>query len=250
MKYEVGFIGCGNMASAIISGLINKSGINPDDIIASDAMEPALSKIKQAHSINTTSDNKEVAKESHILFLAVKPQYYADVLAEIKGLITDAQIVVTIAPGKTLSWLGEGLGPVKIVRTMPNTPALVGEGITGVCKNANVSEEEFAYVMKLLESFGMAEEIPEALMDVCVSVSGSSPAYVFMFIELWLMQQLQMVCQETRPTSLLPRQFLEVPGWSSKQESIPASLRIWFVLPAEQQSKLFVYLKKKASEVQ
>lgn len=183
MKYEVGFIGCGNMASAIISGLINKSGINPDDIIASDAMEPALSKIKQAHSINTTSDNKEVAKESHILFLAVKPQYYADVLAEIKGLITDAQIVVTIAPGKTLSWLGEGLGPVKIVRTMPNTPALVGEGITGVCKNANVSEEEFAYVMKLLESFGMAEEIPEALMDVCVSVSGSSPAYVFMFIE-------------------------------------------------------------------
>lgn len=183
MTYKVGFIGCGNMASAIISGLINKAEISADKIIASDASEATLSSKSEKYGIVTTSDNKKVAKESEVIFLAVKPQYYADVIAEIKSYITDKQIVVTIAPGKTLDWLEEGLGPVKIVRTMPNTPALVGEGVTGVCKNEYVYDGEFQYIMSLISSFGMAEAIPESLMDVCVSVSGSSPAYVFMFIE-------------------------------------------------------------------
>lgn len=104
-------------------------------------------------------------------------------IAEIQPTLPGGQIIVTIAPGKTLAWLGERLGDVKIVRTMPNTPALVGEGITGVCKNNLVTEDEFAYVLKLLSSFGLAEAIPESLMDAVVSVSGSSPAYVFLFIE-------------------------------------------------------------------
>lgn len=183
MKYKVGFIGCGNMASAIISGLINNAGINASSIIAADASEAAISKAASTTGIDTTLDNTEVAKESEIIFLSVKPQYYESVISEIKDCITNNQVVVTIAPGKTLSWLGEKLGNIKIVRTMPNTPALVGEGITGVCKNSNVTDEEFHYVMELLSSFGLAEAIPESLMDVCVSVSGSSPAYVFMFIE-------------------------------------------------------------------
>lgn len=184
MKYKVGFIGCGNMASAIIAGLINKANISPTDIIASDASEEALKKTSASLGIANTTDNCNVAANSHILFLSVKPQYYETVISEIKDCITDSQIIVTIAPGKTLSWLSEKLGSnTKIVRTMPNTPALVGEGITGVCKNNLVTDEEFALVMNLLSSFGLAEAIPESLMDVCVSVSGSSPAYVFMFIE-------------------------------------------------------------------
>ncbi len=183
MNYKIGFIGCGNMASAIISGLINKADIKPEEIIASDASQVALDKIASNSGINTTMDNTMVSMESHVLFLAVKPQYYESVINEIKDCLRDNQIIVTIAPGKTLNWLEEGLGKVKIVRTMPNTPALVGEGVTGVCKNEYVTEDEFAYIMTLLESFGMAEAIPETLMDVCVSVSGSSPAYVFMFIE-------------------------------------------------------------------
>lgn len=184
MKYKVGFIGCGNMASAIIGGLINNANIAPDEIIAADASEAALEKAASSLKINTTTDNCLVASESEVLFLSVKPQYYEVVIAGIKDVLPKNQVIVTIAPGKTLEWLAEHLGnTVKIVRTMPNTPALVGEGITGVCKNELVSDEEFAYVMSLLGSFGLAEAIPESLMDVCVSVSGSSPAYVFMFIE-------------------------------------------------------------------
>ncbi len=184
MKYKVGFIGCGNMAKAIIGGLINNAGITPKEIIAADASKEAIEKASDNIGIDTTLNNKEVASNSDVLFLSVKPQFYETVITEIKDSISANQIVVTIAPGKTLAWLAERIGSdVKLVRTMPNTPALVGEGITAVCKNSLVSEEEFSYIMSLLSSFGLAEEISENLMDVVVSVSGSSPAYVFMFIE-------------------------------------------------------------------
>lgn len=183
MKYKVGFIGCGNMASAIIGGLKKNADIAAGEIIVADALSGALEKAKSELGVDT-GDNKIVAAASDILFLSVKPQYYEDVINEIKNVIPVNQVIITIAPGKTLKWLGERLGSdKKIIRTMPNTPALVGEGITGVCKNENVTDEEFSYAMSLLSSFGIAEAIDETLMDVCVSVSGSSPAYVFMFIE-------------------------------------------------------------------
>lgn len=184
MNYKVGFIGCGNMASAIISGLTTHAGITAQDIIVADASPAALEKAKSSLSVNTTTDNCEVAANSDVLFLSVKPQFYETVINQIKDIQIEEQIIVTIAPGKTLTWLAERLGDTrKIIRTMPNTPALVGEGITGVCRNSLVTDEEFSYVMKLLSSFGLAEAVPETLMDAVVSVSGSSPAYVFMFIE-------------------------------------------------------------------
>ena len=108
----------------------------------------------------------------------------ADVIAGIKDEVTDDQIVITIAPGKTLSWLADQFGrAVKIVRTMPNTPAMVGEGMTAACPNEHMTEEEIGRVKEILESFSRVELVPEKLMDVVTAVSGSSPAYVFMFIE-------------------------------------------------------------------
>lgn len=181
---KLGFIGAGNMAKAIMGGVLKNGIFKPEEVIASDLYVPGLEAAKESLGINITTDNKEVAKNSEVLFLAVKPQFYADVIKEISEFITEKQIVVTIAPGKTLEYLGETFGhPVKIVRTMPNTPALVGEGITGVCHNDLVSKEELDYVCHILNGFGKAEVVPERLMDVVVSVSGSSPAYVFMFIE-------------------------------------------------------------------
>ena len=118
-----------------------------------------------------------------MLILSVKPQYYAEAIAEIRDCVSDDQLIITIAPGKTLAWLEEQFGrPVKIVRTMPNTPALVGEGMTAACVNPYVTEEEKDYALKILSSFGKVEFVPEHLIDAVVAVSGS-PAYVFMFIE-------------------------------------------------------------------
>ena len=119
-----------------------------------------------------------------MIILSVKPQFYEEVINQIKDCVKKEQIIITIAPGKTLAWLAEKFGKeVKIVRTMPNTPALVGEGMTAMCPNEYMEKEEIEYVKQLLESFGRVEVVPERLMDVVVSVSGSSPAYIFMMIE-------------------------------------------------------------------
>ncbi|MEG0308798.1 MAG: pyrroline-5-carboxylate reductase [Clostridium sp.] len=184
MKMKLGFIGCGNMAKAMIGGIIGSGIIPAEEIIASDAYAIGLQNTKGELGINITSDNSEVAVVSQVVVLAVKPQYYGDVIKEITDAITPDTIIVTIAPGQSLEKLQGQFGKVvKIVRTMPNTPALVGEGITGVCKNDLVTEKELNYVCKILSGFGKVEVVAENLMDTVVGVSGSSPAYVFMFIE-------------------------------------------------------------------
>lgn len=181
---RLGFIGCGNMATAIIKGIINNGVASEDDIMGADLSEDCLNKIKSDFGIQTTADNREVAAKTEVLFLSVKPQFYETVIQEIQDVVTDAQLIITIAPGKTLEWLDSQFGrELKIVRTMPNTPALVGEGITAVCYNQNVTKSDLEKVIAILQSFGKCEVIPEHLMDVVTSVSGSSPAYVFMFIE-------------------------------------------------------------------
>ena len=181
---KLGFIGCGNMAGAIIGGIINNHVYEANDIIGSDLLEAGRERVKELYGIHVTAENVEVVRQAEVVFLAVKPQYYEAVLDEIKGEVKEGQIFISIAPGKTLAWMGERLGAdVKIVRTMPNTPALVGEGMTAACANALVTAEDMQEVIRILSATGEVEVIAENLMDVVVGVSGSSPAYVFLFIE-------------------------------------------------------------------
>ena len=181
---KLGVIGLGNMATAIIGGIIKAGMFAPSEIIGSDASDGQRKKAENDLGINTSEKNSAAVKDCDYVILAVKPQIYEDVLPEIKEVLTDKQVLISIAPGKTLEYLQERLIPgAKIVRLMPNTPALVGEGCTGVCKNANVTEDEFAYVMMMLAGFGRAFEVKESQMDAVVAVSGSSPAYVFMLID-------------------------------------------------------------------
>ena len=181
---KLGFIGTGNMAGAIMGGIIKKGIIAPEEIIGSDIMEAGRERAKKEHGIHVTADNIEVTQKAEVLVLSVKPQFYAQTIAEIKDAVREDQLIITIAPGKTLAWLEEQFGKkVKIVRTMPNTPALVGEGMTAACPNDAVTVEEKNYALELLSSFGKVEIVPEHLIDAVVAVSGSSPAYIFMMIE-------------------------------------------------------------------
>ncbi len=183
-KMKLGIIGLGNMATAMLGGIIGAGLIKKEDINGSDYSEAAGKTIADKLGINVGTDNIKAMEGADIVILAVKPQVYATVLEEIKGSLKATQVVISIAPGKTLAYLEAALGTdKKIVRLMPNTPALVMEGCTGVCKNKNVTEEEFKTVMSLLNSFGKAYEVNENQMDAVVAISGSSPAYVFMFIE-------------------------------------------------------------------
>lgn len=184
MEKNIGFIGSGNMAKAILGGLLT-SGIAPaGNIMASALTEKTITSINHEYNIRTTRDNKEVAASADYLFLAVKPDQYAGVIEEVREHIQKDAIVITIAAGVTLHTLAEQFGTqVKIVRTMPNTPSLVGEGMSALCPNENVTDAELEEVLMLFESFGKAEVLEENLMDAVPAVSGSSPAYVFMFIE-------------------------------------------------------------------
>lgn len=182
---KIGFIGLGNMATAIIGGMLQKEVAAAQEIIGADAFPAAAEKAKEKFAINVADNNVDVAKAADVLFLAVKPIFLDEVIAEIKDAVRPETLVVSIAAGRNSQFYMEGFGrpELKMIRCMPNTPALVLEGCTGVCANENVTTEELESVLTLLRSFGVASVVPERLMDVVVGVSGSSPAYVFMFIE-------------------------------------------------------------------
>ncbi|MCP3741698.1 pyrroline-5-carboxylate reductase [Rossellomorea sp. BNER] len=184
MNRKIGFIGCGNMAQAIIGGIV-QSGLFPEDsIIGSAKSIKTLELVRGTFDIKMTTENILVAKEADILFLSIKPDQYAAVIEEIREHVKKEVIVVTIAAGITMDWIEEQFQfPLKVVRTMPNTPSLVREGMTAFCMNHKIDSEEKAVMTSLLESFGKSEEIEERLMDAIPAVSGSSPAYAFMFIE-------------------------------------------------------------------
>lgn len=181
---KIGFIGAGNMAGAIIGGIIKSNLVESQNVIASAKTMTNLNKLKDEYNINVTLDAREVVKNSDIVFMAVKPNIFDGVLESVKDLIGDEKIVVSIAAGKSISSMENIIGDdKKIIRTMPNTPALVNEGMSALCPNKNIEDEELKIVKGIFDSFGKSEVVGEYLIDSVIGVSGSSPAYVFMFIE-------------------------------------------------------------------
>ena len=180
----IGFIGGGNMASAIIGGLLSSGLSDKDHVIAADKSVASTERLKQTYGIQTTTENIEISSNADILFLSVKPNVFQTVIPEIKDNLKENAIIVSIAAGQPIARI-EGMfeKPVKLVRVMPNTPALVGASMSALCKNQNVTEEEIAEVKSVFDSLGESEIIQESLMDAVVGISGSSPAYVYMFIE-------------------------------------------------------------------
>ena len=180
---KTGFIGCGNMGKAIIRGLI-ASGASPEDIIVYDKDEEALAVFANETGIIASESNIMVVNEAGIIILAVTPGVLGDIISGIKDEIGTERILVSIAAGKTLSFIEKYAGSdKKIVRVMPNTPALVGAGVTGYCCNENVTDGEAEQVSSILSAFSDAYRVSEDLMDVVTAIGGSAPAYVYMFIE-------------------------------------------------------------------
>lgn len=181
---KIGFIGCGNMGCAMAKGIIDSDKCDKANMIFSAKSEKSRESKSEFLGIKASADNKEVARFADILFLAVKPQFYQEVIEEIKDSVNESQIIISIAPGKTLDWFDEAFGKkLKVIRTMPNTPSMVKEGMMGMCANDLVTADELDLVRDICNGFSETEVVTEHLMDVVTAVSGSSPAYVFMFIE-------------------------------------------------------------------
>lgn len=184
MDKVIGFIGAGNMGQAMAGGILSSGIVKAENIIFSDVSQENLKKAYKKYGVKTSNSNILTASMSNFIILSVKPNMYQNVIDEIKDYIKPETVIITIAAGITLEKLKVMFGKnVKTVRTMPNTPAMVGEGMTAVIPNEFVTEEELKEVMDILNGFGKAEIIEEKLIDAVIAVSGSSPAYVYMMIE-------------------------------------------------------------------
>lgn len=180
---RIGFIGMGNMGTAILSGALK---VFPKEDIAFCAKTLETRRnIYEKTGVEYTDSNAECANKCKYLILAVKPQFYEEVIKGIRYMLTPEHVIISLAPGKTIEELKMELGRDKrIVRAMPNTPAMIGEGMTGLsCRKEEFSDVELEMLKKLFRACGQAEFVDETLMNAVVCASGSSPAFAYMFIE-------------------------------------------------------------------
>lgn len=184
MQKTIGFIGCGNMAQAIMGSIIKSKIVPRENIIASAPTLSSRKSVEGKYNIITTEDNKEVASKSDYLILAVKPSIYHIVLEEIKDYIRESAIVISIGAGISSKFLKDNLNEdTKFIKAMPNTPAMVGEGMTALSPNERLNEGDLDEILEIFNSLGKTEIIDESLMDGFTGLCGSSPAYIFILIE-------------------------------------------------------------------
>jgi pyrroline-5-carboxylate reductase len=177
---RIAFIGAGRMATALARGLIAAGVTRSQDVVASDVSPEACSGFETSTSASTTSSNREAIRGQEVIVLAVKPQTMAGVLAEIGGDVTADQLVIWIPLATLTNALGE---QTRLVRVMPNTPCLVGEGASAFSRGGTATEEDARLVESLLSTVGLAIEVPESQLDAVTGLSGSGPAYCFQIIE-------------------------------------------------------------------
>ena len=185
MKIEgtIGFVGTGNMGEALIRGLLKVGVTEPSQVVGSDPRSDRMAELAETYGIRTTGDNVEVARQADILILAVKPQVMERVLEEIGPEIHAHALVISIAAGVPLSAIEARLPQARVIRSMPNTPALVGEGATAIAVGGHATEDDLAAAKRIFDSVGMTVALDEAQMDAVTGLSGSGPAYVFLVIE-------------------------------------------------------------------
>ena len=184
-KYQLGFIGCGNMGRAMMSGALEKGWTTAERVVIHTHRKETMDTLAAQYGVAVADSNRALAENADIIVLAVKPNIYADVLADIREVLTEGQIVLAIAPAYSIASIAalvqnEG---VRVARAMPNTPAQIGEGMAGLAFSDNMTEAERALIQSFFESFGKVAVVREDAMHAVGSVSGSSPAFVYMVIE-------------------------------------------------------------------
>lgn len=180
---KIGFIGIGNMGYAMLNGCLHY--FDKADILITDVNTQRMEEVGRETGVTCAYSNAECANRCKYIVLAVKPQFYPQVLKSIENVVMERHVIISIAPGKRIDSIRESLGkPVRIVRAMPNTPALIGEGMTGVCiPEGTLDPEEREIIETFFQSFGRMCVVEEKMLSTVTCISGSSPAYVYMFIE-------------------------------------------------------------------
>ncbi|MBI5604254.1 MAG: pyrroline-5-carboxylate reductase [Deltaproteobacteria bacterium] len=183
-KIPLGFIGGGNMAEALIKGLLGSKTITPDDCSVCDLIEERLAYLQKAYKVKTVKESPKVIASSRAIILAVKPQNVTQALSTLSSIWSPEKILISICAGVPTAFLGQFFPKTpKIIRVMPNTPALVLSGISALCKNSVAVEKDLVLAESIFKAIGETVRVEEAQLDAVTGLSGSGPAYVFTILE-------------------------------------------------------------------
>lgn len=203
MNKTLGFIGAGNMATAIINGILVQKAETPDLIFVFDLDDAKLALMREK-GVRTVSSCQELTKQADIIVLAVKPQNYDEVLNDIRPAVDANKTFVTIAAGISIAYIRSRLGTdVPAVRVMPNTPLLLGKGATAMCRSENIAEDDFQKIYQMFALSGVVEEMDEQQMNAVIAVNGSSPAYIYYFAKAMRDYAVSVGIDETKALNLI-----------------------------------------------
>lgn len=234
---QIAILGSGSMGTAILSGLI-AAGTAPENIKASTASAESARALAGKFSIQsfateeTPAANAETAQDADILLIAVKPAKVIDTLQEIKGTIKEGALVVSVAAGITTQAMEEALGgKASVIRAMPNTPSIVGHGVTGIAKGANATDQELAIARKLFETVGQVLVVDEDKINSLSTISGSGPAYVFYFAEKLMKAAKEMGFSDEEANLMVRATFLGSATLLAASSETPETLRAQVTSP-------------------
>lgn len=225
-KSKTGFIGAGNMATALIKGLIQSGVYSKDQLLASDKEKSALNSISSHFGLECSASNRELVRECSIVVLSVKPQSMKDVLDDVKGEIRDDHLIISIAAGIPLSMIRRIIEKdIPLIRVMPNTPALVQLGASALAGNELAGPEHMAKARKIFDAVGDTVEVDESMMDAVTALSGSGPGYVFRMMECMVDAGVSVGLESETSLRLVVQTFLGAAQLAKESEDSLSQLR-------------------------
>jgi len=226
MQDRIGFIGAGNMAEAIARGLLAAGICRPQDVIAADVSPQRRDVFTDQLKIRTIEDAAAIVTQSTIVLLCVKPQHMADLLASVREVASADQLFISIAAGISTKYIVSAIAkPVRVVRVMPNTPMLVGKGMSGIAPGENATPADMATARRIFESAGKVVEVKEELMNAVTAVSGSGPAYFFFLAENMIQAGIEMGLSPEAADLLTRQTFAGAAEMLATSPDSPAELR-------------------------
>jgi pyrroline-5-carboxylate reductase len=229
----IGFIGAGNMGTALIRGILDARIASPENVWAADVASDKLAKLKSDLQINTTESNPEILQHCDTVVLCVKPQNMGEVLSEIASAARPVHLFVSIAAGIPTARIESALGKrPRVIRVMPNTPALIKCGASGLARGRYATRDDMTFAVRMFRAVGIAVTLDESLLDAVTGLTGSGPAYIFLMIESLIDAGIKLGLKSADAEQLVKQMVLGTARMASELPQTPAQLRQAVTSPA------------------